>query len=222
MGEGVLSLLLLLLAANLGTGKGLWTSYQHKQRCKQKRKRCSNTQHHTRPRPFIPRIRPGKNLICYSCRLDFRKRAYKKDHPCLGRHGNLRVSEDYAVPCGPNATYCRVERTEVNGVLTMLRRECSQLCYQGCRLRGFGINNEVCEKCCTNNRCNHMYPTSRAARSHSSENSSNSNSSRGAVLARAQNGRGPTPAIPTPVERITKVKIQTNRQTGRHIEDTTV
>ncbi|XP_045128277.1 uncharacterized protein LOC123514415 [Portunus trituberculatus] len=112
----------------------------------------------------VLRVRSGGNLICYSCKLDFRKKDYEKDHPCLGRHGNSRVSEDYAVPCGPNDTFCRVERTEVNGVLTMLRRECTETCHMSCRLRGFGINTEVCEFCCTDDRCNHMYPTDTALR----------------------------------------------------------
>ncbi|KAK8397324.1 hypothetical protein O3P69_004787 [Scylla paramamosain] len=107
----------------------------------------------------LPRMRPGGNLICYSCKLDFRKKDYEKDHPCLGHHGNSNVSEDYAVSCGPNDTFCRVERTEVNGVLTVLRRECTDTCHMSCRLRGFGINNEVCEFCCKYDKCNHMYPT---------------------------------------------------------------
>lgn len=53
------------------------------------------------------RVEPG-NLTCYSCKLDFRPRNYKWDHPCLGRHSGLTVNPDYLVACGPNDKYCRV------------------------------------------------------------------------------------------------------------------
>ncbi|XP_053648202.1 uncharacterized protein [Cherax quadricarinatus] len=109
-----------------------------------------------------PKCRPGGNLICYSCKLDFRKRHYEWDHPCLGRHNNHRVSDNYLVNCGPNDTICRVERTEVNGILIMLKRECTSLCYDSCRPKGFGINYELCETCCESDACNYNYPISQA------------------------------------------------------------
>ncbi|KAG7175029.1 hypothetical protein Hamer_G015239 [Homarus americanus] len=107
-----------------------------------------------------PGVRPGGNLICYSCKLDFRKQQYQWNHPCLGRHNHSKVSDDFLVNCGPTDTLCRVERTEVNGVLIMLRRECSNSCYNNCRPKGFGINYEVCERCCKTDACNHIYPAS--------------------------------------------------------------
>ncbi|XP_071538428.1 uncharacterized protein [Panulirus ornatus] len=108
------------------------------------------------------KVRPG-NLTCYSCKLDFRKSAYKWDHPCLGRHNGLNVSTEYLVVCGPNDFFCRAERTEVNGVLITLTRECTDVCYIGCRPKGFGIGYEACAKCCNTDRCNHMYPLSGAS-----------------------------------------------------------
>nr|XP_045617537.1 uncharacterized protein LOC123770019 isoform X3 [Procambarus clarkii]XP_045617538.1 uncharacterized protein LOC123770019 isoform X3 [Procambarus clarkii] len=102
---------------------------------------------------------PG-SLICYSCKLDFRKREYQWDHPCLGHHNNHTVSDDYLVHCGRTDTLCRVERTEVNGILTMLKRECTNICYESCRPKGFGINYELCVQCCDKNGCNSMYPQS--------------------------------------------------------------
>lgn len=113
---------------------------------------------------IIPGVRPGGNLICYSCKLDFRKKPYEWNHPCLGRHSNFRVSELNLVHCGPNDTSCRVERTEVNGVLIMLKRECTDLCYDSCRPKGFGIKYELCERCCSTDRCNDFYPTSRVTK----------------------------------------------------------
>lgn len=56
----------------------------------------------------------------------------------------------------------QVERTEVNGVLTMLTRECSKGCHFGCRPKGFGISYETCSKCCQSDFCNHVYPLSSA------------------------------------------------------------
>ncbi|XP_042211079.1 uncharacterized protein LOC121858626 [Homarus americanus] len=105
--------------------------------------------------------RPG-NLTCFSCKLDFRKSPYEWSHPCLGRHNGLNVSRDYLVRCGPNDLYCRAERTEVNGVLISLTRECTDICYFGCRPKGFGISSESCAKCCSSNACNDMYPPSSA------------------------------------------------------------
>ncbi|XP_053648064.2 uncharacterized protein [Cherax quadricarinatus] len=106
---------------------------------------------------------PPGNLTCYSCKLDFRKAVYQWNHPCLGRHHGMNVSADYLVACGPNDIFCRVERTEVNGVLITLTRECTDVCYFGCRPKGFGISYESCAKCCTIHACNDMYPLSRAS-----------------------------------------------------------
>nr|XP_027220417.1 uncharacterized protein LOC113812694 [Penaeus vannamei] len=108
------------------------------------------------------RVEPG-NLTCYSCKLDFRPRNYKWDHPCLGRHSGLPVDTEYLVACGPNDKYCRVERTEVNGILILLTRECTDECYYGCRPKGFGINFESCAQCCNSHACNDMYPESAAS-----------------------------------------------------------
>ncbi|XP_064097584.1 uncharacterized protein LOC135208959 [Macrobrachium nipponense] len=103
------------------------------------------------------------NISCYSCKLDFRKQEYDMNHPCLGRHNGRNVSDDFLVECGYLDIFCRVERTEVNGILIMLTRECTNTCYYGCRPKGFGINYESCAQCCVTNACNHMYPVSRAA-----------------------------------------------------------
>ncbi|KAK8397370.1 hypothetical protein O3P69_004827 [Scylla paramamosain] len=100
------------------------------------------------------------SLMCYSCKLDFRKAEYDWSHPCLGRHNGLNVSTDYLVPCGPKDLYCKAERMEVNGVLIYLARECTDTCHFGCRPRGFGISYETCSKCCQTSACNHMYPPS--------------------------------------------------------------
>ncbi|XP_069157504.1 uncharacterized protein [Procambarus clarkii] len=107
-------------------------------------------------------VRPG-NLTCYSCKLDFRKSPYEWDHPCLGRHNGRNVSDEYLVACGLKDIYCRVERTEVNGVLITLTRECTDVCYFGCRPKGFGISQESCAKCCSIHACNHIYPLSWAS-----------------------------------------------------------
>ncbi|XP_027210349.2 uncharacterized protein [Penaeus vannamei] len=108
---------------------------------------------------FLVSVTQG-NLACYSCTLDFRKSEYVWDHPCLGRHRDSEVNKTYLVVCGPNDRYCRAERTEVNGVLVKLTRECSEVCYYGCRPKGFGINSEACAQCCDSNGCNNMYPES--------------------------------------------------------------
>ncbi|KAK4300032.1 hypothetical protein Pmani_027734 [Petrolisthes manimaculis] len=84
-----------------------------------------------------------------------------------GRHNNNNISEQFLVTCGPTDLQCKVERTEVNGMLIMLRRECSDTCYPSCRIRGFGINSELCENCCGTNGCNNYYPTSTASSHHS-------------------------------------------------------
>ncbi|KAK7084792.1 hypothetical protein SK128_007054 [Halocaridina rubra] len=109
-------------------------------------------------------VKPG-NLSCYTCQLDFRKKQYETNHPCLGRHDGLKVNEDFLVSCGPRDFYCRAERTEVNGVLITLVRECSNVCYYGCRPKGFGISYESCAECCTSHGCNNMYPVSSAVTS---------------------------------------------------------
>ncbi|XP_042867922.1 uncharacterized protein LOC122250527 [Penaeus japonicus] len=108
------------------------------------------------------RVEPG-NLTCYSCKLDFRPRNYQWNHPCLGRHSGHTVDTDYLVTCGPNDRYCRAERTEVNGILILLTRECTDDCYYGCRPKGFGINFESCAQCCDSHACNDMYPESLAS-----------------------------------------------------------
>ncbi|XP_042860793.1 uncharacterized protein LOC122246334 [Penaeus japonicus] len=110
---------------------------------------------------FLQEVTQG-SLACYSCSLDFRKKKYEWDHPCLGRHRDSEVNKTYLVICGPNDRYCRAERTEVNGVLVRLTRECSEVCYYGCRPKGFGINSEACAQCCETNGCNNMYPESSA------------------------------------------------------------
>ncbi|XP_050697499.1 collagen alpha-2(I) chain-like [Eriocheir sinensis] len=107
-------------------------------------------------------VQPG-TLTCFSCKLDFRKAEYQWSHPCLGRHNGLNVSTDYLVVCGPKDNYCKAERTEVNGVLIYLARECTDTCHFGCRPRGFGISSEACSKCCQTPACNHMYPPSHAS-----------------------------------------------------------
>ncbi|RXG71502.1 hypothetical protein Avbf_11026, partial [Armadillidium vulgare] len=62
------------------------------------------------------------NLSCYSCRLDFRK-GYESDNQCLGRYG-AKLHPHFIVNCGPRDIFCRVERTEVNGMLILLTRDC--------------------------------------------------------------------------------------------------
>ncbi|XP_018012990.1 uncharacterized protein LOC108670051 [Hyalella azteca] len=96
------------------------------------------------------------NLSCFSCSLDF-KTGYDSLHPCLGRHGEA-VHPDYLVNCGVRDIFCKVERTEINGVLTTLARSCIDTCYFGCRPRGLGIYVEVCAKCCNTDACNDFYP----------------------------------------------------------------
>ncbi|CAG0904521.1 unnamed protein product [Darwinula stevensoni] len=105
-------------------------------------------------------IVPG-NLSCFACNLDFREFEYDMDHPCLGRHTPL--DRAYVVRCGIKDRYCKVEVTQVNGVLTQLRRECTEVCYYGCRLRGFGIRNLVCSQCCNRHGCNRDFPTAAAS-----------------------------------------------------------
>ena len=48
----------------------------------------------------------------------------------------------------------------MNRELTGLKRECSESCYYGCRVQGFGINNERCTLCCDTDKCNNLYPNS--------------------------------------------------------------
>ncbi|KAF2361348.1 hypothetical protein FHG87_007891 [Trinorchestia longiramus] len=96
------------------------------------------------------------NLSCYSCSLDF-KTGYDSLHPCLGRHGEA-VHHDYLVTCGVRDIFCKVERVEVNGILTTLARSCIDTCYYGCRPRGFGIYVETCANCCNTDGCNNFYP----------------------------------------------------------------
>ncbi|CAL4061222.1 unnamed protein product, partial [Meganyctiphanes norvegica] len=114
----------------------------------------------TTTEPPQPSTSPGPPLQCYSCGLNFRHTGYEYNHPCLGRHNGTTLDPAHIVTCGPRDRYCRVDRTEVNGILTDLTRECTDECFYGCRPKGFGIYIEQCAHCCNTTDCNNMYPTS--------------------------------------------------------------
>lgn len=63
----------------------------------------------------------------------------------------------------------QVERTEVNGVLATLVRQCIDTCYYGCRPKGFGIQVETCANCCQTTGCNNFYPTLDIGGAHSEQ-----------------------------------------------------
>ena len=59
------------------------------------------------------------NISCYSCKLNFRKTAYDRNDPCLGRHKPLDPA--YVSHCGKMDRFCSVTVTEVNGATACVR-----------------------------------------------------------------------------------------------------
>ncbi|XP_037073679.1 uncharacterized protein LOC119098514 [Pollicipes pollicipes] len=96
------------------------------------------------------------NLICFSCSLDFRWKRFNGRDPCLGLYEPLNKTN--LVRCGQNEIFCKEDFLTGNGVLWTVHRQCTAICYAGCRPRGFGITHTTCTRCCTKHGCNSSPP----------------------------------------------------------------
>ncbi|XP_038060702.1 lymphocyte antigen 6D-like [Patiria miniata] len=96
------------------------------------------------------------NLFCYDCKVDVKKSGDSRSN-CI-----YNVSYYSPRECQSHERFCKIERVRYNRVVRIFERDCAETCSDSCETRGFGIDEETCVFCCTQDGCNNS--TSSAAR----------------------------------------------------------